>query len=80
MSKYTKGPWTARNVCNNGWNVWGPKIPYEGSCDFIEDDARLMAAAPEMAEMLLSMFSHVSHGGPTRAEAEELLKKVGVIE
>lgn len=32
-----------------------------------------------MAEMLLSMFVHVSHGGPTREEAEALLKKAGVL-
>jgi hypothetical protein len=38
-----------------------------------------MLAAPEMAEMLLSMFVHVSHGGPTREEAEALLKKAGVL-
>ena len=41
--------------------------------------AKLIAAAPEMADMLLSMFVHVSHGGPTRAEAEALLKKAGVL-
>ncbi len=41
--------------------------------------AKLIAAAPEMASMLLSMFVHVSHGGPTRAEAEALLKKAGVL-
>ena len=42
-------------------------------------NALLIAAAPEMAEMLLSMFAHVSHGGPTRADAEVLLRKAGVL-
>ena|SRR5271166_6920569 len=42
-------------------------------------NSRLMACAPEMVEMLLSVFAHVSHGGPTRAEAEALLKKAGVL-
>lgn len=41
--------------------------------------ARLIAAAPEMGAMLLSIFSHVSHGGPTRAEGEALLKKAGLL-
>jgi Lar family restriction alleviation protein len=33
----------------------------------------------EMGMMLLSIFSHVSHGGPTREEGEALLKKAGLI-
>ena len=44
-----------------------------------DERAKLIAAAPEMADMLLSMCVHVSHGGPTRAEAEALLKKAGVL-
>ena len=42
-------------------------------------NARLIASAPEMAELLLSMYVHVSHGGPTRAEAEAVLRKAGII-
>jgi hypothetical protein len=30
----------------------------------------------EMAELLLQAYTHVSHGGPTRAEVEAVLKKV----
>ena len=44
-----------------------------------KERAQLIAAAPKMAKMLLSMFSHVSHGGPTRAEAHELLREAGVL-
>ena len=33
----------------------------------------------EMGAMLLSIFSHVSHGGPTREEGEALLKKAGLL-
>jgi hypothetical protein len=44
-----------------------------------DERAKLIAAAPEMADMLLSMYVHVSHGGPTLAEAEALLKKAGVL-
>ena len=43
------------------------------------DNARLFACAPDMAEMLLSMHVHISHGGPTRGEAEALLRKAGVL-
>jgi len=44
-----------------------------------EANAALIAAAPEMGAMLLSMFVHVSHGGPTRGKAEALLKKAGLL-
>lgn len=36
-------------------------------------------AAPEMAEILLSAYVHVSHGGPTRGQVEDVLKKAGVL-
>lgn len=44
-----------------------------------EATAKLVACAPEMGEMLSSIFAHVSHGGPTRAEGEALLRKAGLI-
>jgi hypothetical protein len=49
---FTPGPWTARWICNNDWNVAGPKPPSYGNESFIEADARLMAAAPEMYKAL----------------------------
>lgn len=63
-----------------GWSVWDENgVPV---ADVFGDDkiAPLIAAAPEMAHMLLPMYSHISHGGPTREECEALLKKAGVIE
>ena len=42
-------------------------------------DAALIAAAPEMGEMLRSTFLHVSHGGPTREQVEAVLKKAGLL-
>lgn len=59
--------------------VWASK---EGAETTPEDDAnaQLIACAPEMGKMLLSIFSHVSHGGPTREQGEALLKKAGLIE
>lgn len=44
-----------------------------------EANARLIAAAPEMADLILRTYSHVSHGGPTRAEAEAVLRKAGLL-
>jgi hypothetical protein len=43
-------------------------------------NARLVAAVPKMGAMLLSMYLHVSHGGPTREEAEILLREAGLLD
>ena len=45
-----------------------------------EANARLIAAAPEMAAILLAAWQHVSHGGPTRADVEAVLRKAGLIQ
>jgi len=87
MSKYTKGPWSRNikpakkyNTIFAGRNKHVCHLDVVGLSDEeIEANCDLIRAAPELAEMLLSMFSHVSHGGPTRAEAEALLKKAGVL-
>ena len=92
MSNYTKGPWTWDEPSN--WHgldarVFVPEpyavlaqVPIEAlrPRSIGRANAKLIACAPEMAEMLLSMFVHISHGGPTREEAEALLKKAGIIE
>jgi hypothetical protein len=44
-----------------------------------EANALLIAAAPDLADLVLRMFTHVSHGAPTRAEAEVVLKKAGLL-
>lgn len=44
-----------------------------------EANARLIAAAPDLADLVLRTCTHVSHGGPTRAEAEAVLKKAGLL-
>lgn len=57
-----------------------PKLICElGVYSRMHGNGKLIECAPEMAEMLLSMFVHVSHGGPTIAEAEALLKKAGAL-
>ena len=42
-------------------------------------NARLIAAAPRMGELLLSAWQHVSHGGPTRADVEAVLREAGLL-
>lgn len=44
-----------------------------------EANARLIAAAPRMAELLLSAWQHVSHGGPSRGDVEDVLREAGVL-
>lgn len=50
MSKHTPGEWRAIPICGTEWNVHGPASPHPSSDGFIEPDARLMAAAPELLE------------------------------
>jgi hypothetical protein len=87
MSSYTKGPWSRNippakkyNTIFAGRNKHICHLDVVGLSDEeIEANCALIRAAPEMAEMLLAMFLRVSHGGPTRAEAETLLKKAGIL-
>jgi len=43
------------------------------------DYCALHAAAPEMGKLLLSAWTHVSHGGPTRGELEDVLIKAELL-
>lgn len=92
MSGHTPGPWTVvEDPEDRGrYVVAGPDMVgivmtpagrhrNEPLRSFLAD-ARLIAAAPEMGELLLSAWQHVSHGGPTRAEVEAVLRKAGLIE
>jgi hypothetical protein len=84
--KHTLGPWEKKHhsLCVQTFSEPKIKICYTDTfgTSSVEADAnaRLMAAAPEMAAMLMWMFVSVSHGGPTRSDAEALLKKAGVLE
>lgn len=44
-----------------------------------EANARLISAAPDLADLVLRMYTHISHGAPTRVEAEVVLKKAGLL-
>jgi hypothetical protein len=66
-------------------HVCGPDVPEDvtepGRFDRAEAlaNARLIVAAPKMATLLLSGWQHVSHGGPTRGEVEDVLREAGLI-
>jgi hypothetical protein len=59
---HTAGPWTARWICNNDWNVDGPEPPSYGNENFIEADARLLAAAPELFAALKAVLGFFDSG------------------
>ena len=46
-------PWKSSFQCNNSWLVYGPKIPYEGSDGFLEEDAVFIASAPTIIDQLI---------------------------
>ena len=92
MSAHTPGPWfvenglaTARRQVaelvegRTGLTLY--RIVHDGQEDGdAEADARLIAAVPEMAELLLLAWQHVSHGGPNRGDVERVLRKAGLVE
>ena len=91
MSGYTKGPWKWDEPSN--WHgldarVFVPEpygviaqIPIEAwrPRSIGKANARLIACAPEMAEMLLYSLAFLGQSR-ARIEVENLLKKAGVIE
>ena len=81
---HTPGPWKAyialRNgdSGNDGWDINGPPSPIpQGFTYFNEADARLIAAAPELAEALrevTTLFNNKGQwiGGPDATQNEML--------
>lgn len=57
--------------------VWG--VEPTRDADEVRANMNLIATAPELADLVLRTYAHVSHGGPTRAEAEIVLKKAGLL-
>lgn len=71
MSKHTPGPWTVYrrdDYTTPGWVVLWPDASKPGTHyrrldsngGFIEQDARLIAAAPELLEVLRTLVEHRS--------------------
>jgi hypothetical protein len=76
MSKYTKGPWTYAGrpgdvhlVECGDWNVARVEC---------ESDARLIASAPDLYELALSMESYLT-GVPMTAESSSLVDRLNLI-
>lgn len=83
MSAPTPGPWEAEQQRSRAWGgsyIVRARGVAIAACAMSQDDARLVAAAPKMGALLLSAHQHVSHGGPTRAEVEEVLREAGLIQ
>lgn len=87
MAEHTPGPWVARAASilperEISADVQGKDGQFVADCGSHErstDNARLIAAAPKMGAFLLSCYQHVSHGGPTRGELEDLLREAGLL-
>ena len=88
MSKYTKGPWrTERNPSNPAqWMVIASThetVVHQvaGGKEHAEPNAKLLAAAPDMAEVLIEIRHHLyekQDWARARDMAAEILEKAGV--
>jgi len=96
MSKHTPGPWIAElyeyacyfdGVTRDGWDVKGPnKVPDYEHPLYKEDDARLIAAAPDLLEALQTIVKSladqddeglIEHAEPMIAARTAIAKATG---
>ncbi|SRR6266542_2505826 len=91
--KHTPGPWHLLGSSDNGQvsvefsnidEVGNRHAGHIATVDGMRGErqranARLIAAAPELADLVLRMYCTISHGGPTRAEATVVLMKAGLL-
>jgi hypothetical protein len=85
-AKYTKGPWELTDSSDFEVRSYDHKLiasivmmeaqTYDNERRQQKANARLITAAPEMAEMLLDLY----HGRKTNGDIDALLKKAGVLE
>lgn len=92
LVKFTPGPWhtagergefvndrNEMNICRVNPTVsWGASKSIGNGPYSHQGNAALIAAAPEMAMILLASITQITHG-PTKAEVEALLRKAGII-
>lgn len=88
MSAHTPGPWRINDQRKSGWMDNGVYISspaniariykLEGGDKQLFSNARLIAAAPEMLELLKAMRTNeaILHIGARYAEIDEILKKI----
>lgn len=77
-SKHTPGPWTAEclNADTDCWQVPEPLVSCGSDGDYLnEANARLMAAAPELLEMLREIVQRVEIRQERRDRIEALIAK-----
>jgi hypothetical protein len=91
VSAHTPGPWEVdeNSSRDGGFIVTGhingdhivicDRAEFGHRAEMSRANARLIAAAPRMAELLLSAWQHVSHGGPKRGDVEDVLREAGLI-
>ena len=72
--KHTPGPWIAEEVGSTGGENPVPVVEvvtadgYERVCEYVsKDDARLIAAAPELLDALIDMLATAEHAYTVRA-------------
>lgn len=83
---YTKGPWEltwrdgGRHIDSSDGQLSMCDERYYPWCPAKDSDWKLISASPDLVEALKaahdiieSTLAHVSHGGPTRADAEKVL-------
>ena len=79
MSKFTKGPWLTQEENNNAihfWSIQSKNGEQIGDC-LMEANARLIAAAPEMYEMLKEELIPASdYGGILSFERERKVREL----
>ena len=82
---HTPGPWTIGPHPGNGaGTAWRQILSHSGPfspafvCEAIEPDARLIAAAPDMARALRDLLAlHIAHHNhPRHARAREILRAI----
>jgi hypothetical protein len=88
-AKYTKGPWELTDSSDFEVRSYDHKLiasivmmeaqTYDNERRQQKANARLITAAPEMAEMLLTIHQSGMFHGPDLCEIGALLKKAGVL-
>lgn len=84
-TKWTAGPWAARKYVGNddNWYVRGlneERVCGQGAGMVSEHDARLIAAAPEMAKLIADIEESLTADGTyrlLREACQQMLAKIG---
>jgi len=76
MSEFTKGKWEYKQGDGNYWTIQSVKTEQVGDC-INEANARLIAAAPEMYEILDGLIYKLkANGADEREEIDEVIQEM----